>query len=98
MPDVQMDYEQVEAMIRCLQKAAASTEQVERAMLKIAQLLESGAFVNAHGARWADALRGPVKSDLGQVSDFLAALACDVEGALRDLRDGDKSAASRFSA
>jgi hypothetical protein len=93
-----MDYDQVEAMIKCLQKAAAKTENMEQAMLKIAQLIESGAFVNAHGARWADALRGPVKRDLGRVSQALAEMARDVDGALRDLRDGDKSAASRFSA
>jgi len=98
MPDeVRMDFDAMEDMIRAFQQSAGRLEDAAAAVRQIIDLLEGGAMVSQQGARWADSVRSKLLPLLLGGSRSFQEIARDLDGALRDLRDGDVEAASRFS-
>jgi WXG100 family type VII secretion target len=96
MPDVQMDYEMMEDMAKTFKNGAEQLAETGRAMENLAGIMEGGGLLGEGGDRFADALRARLGPRLRKLHDKFAELSQDVMGALVDLRDGDKEAASRF--
>lgn len=98
MPDdVRMDFDAMEDMVRAFHQGAGRLEDVASAVRQIVDLLEGGALVSQQGTRWADSLRNRLLPLLLNGSQSYQQIAQELDGALRDLRDGDVEAASRFS-
>jgi len=96
MPDVQMDYEMMEDMAKVFKNGSEQLAETGRAMENLAGIMEGGGLLGEGGDRFADALRSRLGPRLRKLHDKFAELSQDVMGALVDLRDGDKEAASRF--
>jgi WXG100 family type VII secretion target len=96
MPDVQMDYDMMEDMARLFRDGAQQLEDLTRSMQGVAQKLEDGALLGRGGQAFADAIRQKLCQKVNLLGDKFNELSQDVYGALVDLRDGDKEAASRF--
>ena len=96
MPDVQMDYDMMEDMNNVFKNGAQQLSETRQAMENLAQQMEGGSLLGEGGESFADALRGILGPRLNKLEQKFSELAQDVIGAVRDLRDGDKEAASRF--
>lgn len=96
MPDVQMDYDLMEEMSKIFQNGATQLGETTQAMEQLANTMEQGALLGEGGDMFADALRSRLGPRLKKLQEKFGELSKDVTGALRDLRDGDKDAASRF--
>ncbi len=96
MPDVQMDFDQMEDMSRLFKQGAQQLGDTIRSMQNIAGQLEDGALLGRGGDALAAAVRNSLNSRIAALQDKLDELSMDITGALVDLRDGDTEAASRF--
>jgi uncharacterized protein YukE len=96
MPDVQMDYDMMEEMANLFRNGAQQLEDTIRVAQNIAGVLEDGALLGKGGDMLASALRDRLCGRIARLADKFNELSQDVNGALVDLRDGDKEAASRF--
>lgn len=96
MPDVQMDYETMEQMTSIFRNGAQQLGETAAAMEKLAQSMEDGVLLGEGGDLFADALRARLAPRIKKLQTKFNELAKDVHGALVDLRDGDKTAESRF--
>ncbi len=96
MPDVQMDYDLMEDMARLFNDGAQQLEDLVRLMQGIASQLEDGALLGQGGDALASAIRDKLVTRVNRLEEKFQELSGDVWGALVDLRDGDKEAASRF--
>jgi uncharacterized protein YukE len=91
-----MDYDMMEDMYKVFQNGAKQLGETTKAMEQLAQTMEQGALLGEGGEIFADALRGRLGPRLRKLEEKFEELSQDVMGALVDLRDGDKEAASRF--
>ncbi len=96
MPDVQMDYEMMEDMAKLFKNGSDQLGETGRAMENLAATMEGGCLLGEGGDKFADALRSRLAPRIRKLHDKFSELSGDVTGALADLRDGDKTAASRF--
>ncbi len=96
MPDVQMDYDLMEEMARLFKQGSQQLEDTMSAIQSIAGMLEDGASLGKGGDQMASALRDQLNTRVARIKEKFDELSQDVYGALVDLRDGDKEAASRF--
>jgi WXG100 family type VII secretion target len=96
MPDVQMDYDQMEDMARLFKQGSQQLQDTIRSMQNIAGRLEDGALLGRGGDALAAAVRNNLNARIAALQDKLDELSADITGALVDLRDGDTEAASRF--
>jgi uncharacterized protein YukE len=96
MTDVQMDYDLMEEMAQIFREGAHQMDDLVRTMQGVAQSLEDGALLGRGGELLASAIRDRLNGRIARLQDKLEELSQDVYGALIDLRDGDKTAASRF--
>lgn len=96
MTDVQMDYDLMEEMAQIFREGSQQLEDTIRTMQGIAASLENGALLGRGGDVLASAIRDRLNARIARLQEKLEELQQDVMGALIDLRDGDKTAASRF--
>lgn len=96
MPDVQMNYETMEEMAKIFDNGSKQLQETGQAMEQLAQAMENGALLGEGGDKFAEALRNRLAKRIFKLMQKFAELNKDVIGAVRDLRDGDKEAASRF--
>jgi len=96
MPDVQMNYETMEEMAKIFDNGSKQLQETGQAMEQLAQAMENGALLGEGGDKFADALRNRLAKRIFKLMQKFSELNKDVVGAVRDLRDGDKEAASRF--
>ncbi|CAG1010208.1 hypothetical protein ANRL4_04155 [Anaerolineae bacterium] len=94
--DVQMDYEVMEKMRDVFKIGSDQLGETLNVMNNLAQMMEQGALLGDGGELFAQALRARLAKKLQNLQRKFAELSQDVNGAVRDLRDGDKEAASRF--
>lgn len=94
--DVQMDYEVMEKMRDVFKNGSDQIGETLNVMNNLAQMMEQGALLGDGGDLFAQALRSRLAKKLQNLQRKFAELSQDVNGAVRDLRDGDKEAASRF--
>lgn len=94
--DVQMDYEVMEKMRDVFKNGSDQLGETLNVMNNLAQMMEQGALLGDGGELFAQALRSRLAKKLQNLQRKFAELSQDVNGAVRDLRDGDKEAASRF--
>ncbi len=95
--DVRMDYEAMEELIRQAQNMGETFEGMIRSAEFAAKKIEGGGLVNQQGRAWVEQIRQIVIPYLRRQQDKYEELARDLNGAVRDLRDGDSAARSRFS-
>jgi len=91
-----MDYDMMEDMARLFNDGAQQLEELMRTMQGIASTLEDGALLGQGGDALAGAIRDKLVTRVSRLEEKFQELSGDVWGALVDLRDGDKEAASRF--
>jgi len=96
MPDVQMDYDMMDEMAHLFKQGATQLEETMAAVQSIAGMLEDGALLGKGGELLAANLRDRLNGRMARLKEKLEELQQDVYGALVDMRDGDKEAASRF--
>lgn len=96
MPDVQMNYETMEEMAKIFDNGSKQLQETGQAMEGLAQAMENGALLGDGGDKFAEALRNRLAKRIYKLMQKFAELNKDVVGAVKDLRDGDKEAASRF--
>jgi WXG100 family type VII secretion target len=96
MPDVQMNYETMEEMAKIFKNGQNQLADTMKAMEGLAQSMEDGALLGEGGDKFADALRSRLAPRIKKLSDKFGELNGDIMGAVKDLRDEDKEAASRF--
>lgn len=94
--DVQMNYETMEEMAKAFKNAKSQMEDTMKAMQELAQNMENGWLLGEGGDMFAQALRGRLGPRLKILGEKFGELEGDIRGAVADLRDGDKEAASRF--
>lgn len=95
--DVRMDYEAVEELIRQVITMQETFEIMVNSAEKAASKIEGGGLVNRTGRMWVDQIRSQIIPYLRRQQERYEELARDLNGAVRDLRDGDAAARSRFS-
>ncbi len=96
MPDVQMNYPTMEEMAKIFSNGANQLGDTGFAMEQLAQQMEDGMLLGEGGDVFAQALRQRLSKKIQKLKQKFEELSGDVSGALKDLRDGDKTAASRF--
>jgi len=96
MPDVQMNYETMEEMAKIFKNGQNQLADTQKAMEGLAQAMEDGALLGEGGDKFADALRARLAPRIRKLSEKFGELSGDIMGAVKDLRDEDKEAASRF--
>lgn len=94
--DVQMNYDTMEEMSKIFQNGAQQLQETGQAMEQLATMMHDGGLLGEGGEKFADALRSRLSKRIHKLSAKFGELAKDVDGAVKDLRDGDKNAASRF--
>lgn len=97
MDDVRMDYDAVEDLARQAANVGQVLENMVRACEQAAQKIEDGGLVNRQGQMWIDQLRQQIAPYLRRQQEVYEEVVQDLVGAVRDLRDGDMEARSRFS-
>jgi WXG100 family type VII secretion target len=96
MPDVQMNYDTMEEMAKIFKNGQNQLADTMKAMEQLAQSMEDGALLGEGGDIFADALRARLAPRIKKLSEKFGELSGDITGAVKDLRDEDKEAASRF--
>ncbi len=96
--DVRMDFDAMEAMIAAFRRSSNAMELVIDDIRKAAAIIEGGGCVNEQGDRWVETLLTRIVPAFTNAMSGFERVARDLDGALRDLRDGDAEARSRFSA
>ncbi len=94
--DVQMNYETMEEMAKIFQNGSQQLKETGQAMEQLAGMMSEGGLLGEGGEKFAEALRSRLSKKIHKLSDKFHELSGDVTGAVKDLRDGDKTAASRF--
>jgi hypothetical protein len=92
-----MDYDAVEDMSRAFSESARRLEDMAGVIRQIADLFDDGALVSQQGQRWVASLQSRLIPLLNNGGQSFEEIARDLMGAVRDLRDGDVEARSRFS-
>lgn len=96
MPDVQMNYPTMEEMSKIFGNGAQQLSETARAMEQLANAMRGGGLLGEGGQIFADCLQQILSPKIKKLNEKFKELQGDVKGALADLRDGDKTAASRF--
>jgi hypothetical protein len=96
MPDVQMNFDVMEEAANLFKAGADQMSQTTEAMKNVAKMLEDGALLGLAGEKLADIMYSKHIPKCNSLSQKFEELSGDLYGALVDLRDGDKEAASRF--
>ncbi|MBI5961405.1 MAG: hypothetical protein HY866_21880 [Chloroflexi bacterium] len=95
--DVRMDFDAMEEMIKAFRRSASAMELVVDDVRKAAKIIEEGGCINEQGDRWVETLLTRIAPAFSNAVNGFDRVARDLDGALRDLRDGDAEARSRFS-
>jgi WXG100 family type VII secretion target len=93
---IKMDYEQMEQMAKIFQQCADHMDQLKSGLQNVAGQMEQGALVGQTGQAFQDVLRNQASTAVGKMHDKFVELNGDILGALRELRDHDQSASTRF--
>jgi len=94
--DVQMNYDTMEEMAKIFQNGSQQLQETGQAMEQLAGMMSEGGLLGEGGEKFADALRSRLSRKIHKLAAKFSELSKDVDGAVKDLRDGDKNAASRF--
>lgn len=95
--EVRMDYPMAEDMASAFTDAAKSINEIEAAVKQIVSQLRDGVLVGDAGEAVCDVLEKDLTRVLQDIEGKMTELAGDVSTAIRVLRDGDRTAASRFA-
>jgi hypothetical protein len=95
--DVRMEYDRVEELIAAFRRAVEEVTESSNTMSRIAAMIEESALVHEQGDLIVDALRSSLIPILRRGIMGLEEVVQDLDGAVRDMRDGDINARSRFS-
>jgi hypothetical protein len=96
MPDIQMDYDLMEEMVRLFRTGAEQFQDTMTLLSAIAAEFRAGALLGEGGDLMAEIIGEDFVRKVRQLHDKLEELNQDVWGALVDVRDGDHTAYSRF--
>jgi uncharacterized protein YukE len=96
MPDVKMNYGSMEQMQKTFRQAHTQLDDTLREMEKVAKMMEDGALVGHGGDAFRDAIRSKLNRRLKVLSEKMAELERDINGAVVATRDGVATAQSRF--
>ena len=96
MPDVKMNYNSMEQMQKTFRQSHVQLEDTIREMEKVAKMMEDGALVGQAGDAFREALRTKLNRRLKVLSEKMAELERDINGAVIATRDGVATAQSRF--
>ena len=91
-----MNYQTMREMNKQFTAAQAQLTDTLTAVKKLAKDMEGGALQGQAGQTFVGAINGPLTKALQKLSDKMAELAKDVEGARAYYEDGVKNAQSRF--
>ena len=97
MPNVQMNYEEMDRMSQRFAAAAEELDTITTLLARLSDALDDGALLGEAGSLMAESMRGEFIGGVSRLRDKLDELAVDVYGAMTALRDGDESAKSRFT-
>ncbi len=96
MPDVKMNYGSMTKMGKEFKAANKQIQESMRAMKKIGKMAEDGALSGLGGDAFQDAITQKLLPRMMKLSEKMAELAQDMNGAVAATRDGVKTAQSRF--
>jgi hypothetical protein len=96
MPDVQMDYDAVEAMVSIFRAAAQQLDETITTMTGIAATLEDDGLVGEAGDELVQALRNKLNPSLGRLRDKMHEEEQDLAAAVAYTRDGVQTSRGRF--
>ena len=94
--EISIQEEPAMAMVSAFNAGRERTQDTISEMLKIAGMMEDGAFVGKAGASFVEAIRDNLVVSLGKLDEMLEELAKDVTDALKTMQDKDSSSASTF--
>jgi uncharacterized protein YukE len=96
MPDVKMNYQSMEQMATAFKNAHSQIDTSMNEMKKLAKMMEDGALVGMGGDAFAAAISQKLLRRMQVLSDKMAELQGDINGAVAATRDGVSTAQSRF--
>jgi uncharacterized protein YukE len=96
MPDVKMNYQSMEQMAAAFKNAHSQVESSMTEMKKLAQMMGDGALVGMGGDAFKAAIEQKLLKRMKVLSDKMAELQKDINGAVAATRDGVSTAQSRF--
>jgi uncharacterized protein YukE len=91
-----MNYGTMRQMTQGFNAAKQQLDDTKQAVSKLAKEMEGGGLQGQAGQTFQGAINGPLTKALQKLSDKMAELAKDVEGARAYYEDGVKNAQSRF--
>jgi uncharacterized protein YukE len=95
--EISMNYPMAEDMASAFTDAAQSINEIEAAVKQIVSQLRNDALVGDAGEAVCEVLEKDLVRVLQDIEGKMTELAGDVSTAIRVLRDGDRTAASRFA-
>lgn len=93
---VKMNYDTMDAMVKEFNAAHEQLEQTKSAVQKMGSQLEGGGLQGQAGNAFRDVINRDAMKALNRLIEVMAQEAKDVNGALVAMRDGVKTAQSRF--
>jgi len=93
---IKMDYDAMEDMAAVFRQGAELLSQINKEAMAIANQMDDGALVGDGGAAFSAAIREKLCKGIGKLESKFTELNGDLVGAVKDMRDGDKTAVSRF--
>lgn len=96
MVDVQMNFNTMGDAKNAFKAAHQQLNESMDEMKKISKMMQDGALVGDGGTAFVDAINGPLLKRMTALSEKMAELEQDIDGAVVATRDGIKTAKSRF--
>lgn len=96
MPDERMKYPSMEKMAAAFKAAHQQINESMDAMKKVSKLMQDGALQGDGGVSFVSAIDGKLLRRMTKLSEKMAELQKDINGAVSATRDGVATAQSRF--
>lgn len=96
MPDVQMDYDDMDAMIAAFTRSLQRMEEARANMKQAAAIIRDGALVGNQGTQMLSLIGGRILPLLNASSVKFQELIGDLNGAVEDMRNADSTASGYF--
>ena len=93
---IKMDYDLMEDMARAFGEGASQLEDTRKEVENLAATLEAGALLGLSGSAFSDALRSKMAPAIARLGDKFSELRADVQAAMGDMQDADRTAKSQF--
>jgi WXG100 family type VII secretion target len=93
---IRLNYPAMEEMVKHFRNVAQKLNDTQQLALKIAAGMADGALVGDTGDQFSEALNSHFTPALRRLQDKFVELSQDVQSAMNDMRDADKSAGSNF--